>query len=464
MRHTEVFDFIYRQTGLKVDPHRRNDVIRIMEDMFQSTGVNSMTSLMMRLAQYAPTADIWEPLVDRITIGETYFFRNAYHFKALQSHVLPEIIAKKQQQGVRHLRIWSAGCSTGEEPYSIAMLLREIVPDIDTWSIQILATDINLNNLKIARTGHFRSNSFRGETRSDIQDRWFTKNGTGWILDPRVQRMVQFKPLNLVTDEYPSIGNQTAHMDMIICRNVTIYFDEATTRRVVDRFYEALNPEGWLIVGHSEPMISTYENYKVRNFENAILYQKASGTFNPWAAPPAVPARISFERVVEKPQVKPIQPKPVYTPSAPPKRVVKEVPVEEEEAPLWQQAKESADLAEWEKAVRLLEVAERETPMVPQVHYLRGLIFLQENALEDAFQAFRRAIYCDPSFVLAYYNLGELYVKRGNIKEARRQWEKSLSIVNKHKAQDYLPFGEDLTVEMFQELVGMRLADVGKGR
>jgi len=191
---------------------------------------------------------------------------------ALQTRVLPDIIERRRF--IRTMRIWSAGCSTGEEPYSIAMLLRDLLPDIDDWSITILATDINTQALNKARIGQYTDTAFREDRAKHMRSRFFFKRETRFEIAPEVHRMVTFKQLNLAEDDFPSYDTNTMLMDLILCRNVTIYFPNELTRKLAGKFYNALADSGWLLIGHSEHSLGTYNQYQIHNMPDAILYQR----------------------------------------------------------------------------------------------------------------------------------------------------------------------------------------------
>src|SRR5689334_6862341 len=160
-------------------------------------------------------------LVAAVATNETYFFRTAAHFAALKDYLLPELIEKKKAQGARTLRIWSAGCSTGEEPYSIAILLLEHFPELLSWDIQILANDIDVDALESAAEGVYRPWSFRGVSAALMTKYWRALDGDRLRIAERARSLVGFSALNLVTDAYPSSANGTRDVDIIFCRNVT---------------------------------------------------------------------------------------------------------------------------------------------------------------------------------------------------------------------------------------------------
>ena len=269
-----LYNLIASRTGLVLSSHQFSDISRILDELATSAGVTQPDDLLAFLLVQPETHPLWQRIVHTITVGETYFFRNKPQFDALRSHVLPGLIDARRQSGNKHLRLWSAGSATGEEPYSLAILLRELLPDIETWSISILATDINEEYLAQARRGIFRPRSFRSETPAGLREAWFTDELEGVRLKPAVRNMVIFKSLNLVSDVYPAMDNNTTYMDLILCRNVTIYFDRETTRQIAMRFQQALNPGGWLVVGHSEPQAELYQGFISRNFTDTVLYQK----------------------------------------------------------------------------------------------------------------------------------------------------------------------------------------------
>src|SRR3982751_5547444 len=260
---------VFQKTGLKVDKNRHTEMVKTLGDMLVAAKLSDFKALQQTLADCATDDPLWRQLIDRVTIGETYFFRDAAQCNVLQTSVLPELIAKRRATGFKHLSLWSAGGATGEEPYTLAIMLREMIPDIADWTFSILATDINLTSLETARRGVYRPHSFRQETRPDVQARWFRKQDNTFELDMSVRKMVEFVPLNLLSDGYPSFANRTMNLDLIICRNVTIYFEQPTTTRIMQRFHSCLNSQGWLVVGHAEPLVSAYEGFEPRNFSNA---------------------------------------------------------------------------------------------------------------------------------------------------------------------------------------------------
>ncbi len=212
-------------------------------------------------------------LVNALTINETYFFRDAGQFDALYTRVLPQIIERRRP--LRTMRIWSAGCASGEEPYSIAMILRDLLPDVDDWSITILGTDVNTEALDRARKATYSDWSFREERAKMLRPRFFRQQDKQYELIPEVRRMVTYSWLNLAEEKYPAYETNTTFIDLILCRNVSIYFSQPVINRMTEQFYDALVDGGWLVVGHSESSPITYRRFQAHTFPNAVIYQRS---------------------------------------------------------------------------------------------------------------------------------------------------------------------------------------------
>ena len=273
-------DLLHARCGLAYPESKRADLAHGLRLALASSQHDDLAALHADAAADGPS---WEIILAQLTIGETYFFRNTPQFAALRQHILPELIERRRT--THHLRIWSAGCATGEEPYSIAMILAELLPSDQFWQVSILATDINPQFLARARDGLYGSWSFR-ETPEATRARFFTPEQQRWRLHPAIRQMVTFARLNLAQPCFPAILNGTYAQDLILCRNVTIYFDEATTHQLIERFHSTLLPGGWLIVGHAEPQASANRQLELHNFPQTVAYRKRldAPIFSPLAA------------------------------------------------------------------------------------------------------------------------------------------------------------------------------------
>lgn len=400
-------------------------------------------------------------LVNAITISETHFFRDTAQFNALLTQVLPKLIERKRSS--RALRIWSAGCSSGEEPYSIAMLLREILPDVDNWSITILGTDINTASLDRARQAIYGSWAFREERANLMRNKYFRQNGNRYELLPEVRNMVVFNKLNLIESVYPSYDTNTMSMDLILCRNVTIYFSEAVTRWVVDRFYDALIDGGWLVVGHSEPSIDIYRRFRVRNFPDTVLYQRMPETgILRW------PLAMTMQSPpVYIPPPPALQAAPLPTPATPQLKAdtVPIIPVAQPEAKenIPEQARDLLEFGHSEDALKLLLKLVKDRPRDASVcvllgqayanlamwqdaefwcvraievdkltldaYYTLSLIFQHNGKLDKAIEAMKKVVYIDRNYVLGHYGLANLYRDSGLMPQAQKSLDNALRLL-----------------------------------
>ncbi len=204
-----------------------------------------------------------------ITTNETYFFREAYQLKAFSDEIIPELMKHKADRGNRSLRIWSAGCSTGEEPYTIAMLLSDI-PELEGWKIEIVGTDISKKVLQQAQRAVYGKQSFRATEEHDLK-RFFIQQDDSYKVISSIREMVTFSYLNLFDTPHLSLSGQ---FDLIFCRNVIIYFNVAARNRVIESFHSALYDGGFLLLGHSESLINITTSFTLRHFKNDMVYQK----------------------------------------------------------------------------------------------------------------------------------------------------------------------------------------------
>lgn len=456
-----IHNLVWERTGLTLAENRLPDALRGYH-LDAPYDFASVQEIVQKLRAAPLTDDIWQPVLKVATIGETYFYRNKSHMKALEEKVLPDLIQERRRAGQNHLRIWSAGCATGEEPYSVAMMLREMLPDVDNWFITIIGTDINLESLQTARQGVYKSRSFRSETRDSIQDRWFIEANGSYQLVPSIRSMVQFKPLNLIDDSYPSYETNTMNMDIILCRNVTIYFTREQTQIVARRFYEALNVDGWLIVGHSEPQAGVYDSFKTHMLDGATCYRKQAELMLPEKRVQPRPSPLPERAPIAKPKPKtaaakpprktPIKPAPAAQPAEP-----------EASGDMWHKARDAANHERWDEALETLAQMEAQNLLQPQVHYLRGLIWLQTDHTDAARESLRQAIYCDPGFALAHYTMGDYWLKQQKPSDALKHWKLAQRALSGMDAATPIAFENDLTVEALNDLLTYQIQQIEAG-
>ena len=215
-----------------------------------------------------------EEIMDLLTTNETYFFREKYQLSAFADEIIPEICGTKGSKELnRRIRVWSAGCSTGEEPYTIAMLLLEM-PCLKDWSIEIVGTDISQRVLQHARRGVYGPSAFRS-TDEYFKNAYFTQQDGGFRINDNVRKLVTISHLNLLdSTRMKMLGS----FDLIFCRNVIIYFDLPAKKKVVESFYQVLRESGYLLMGHSESLMNITTLFNLRHFKNDMVYQKPVGS------------------------------------------------------------------------------------------------------------------------------------------------------------------------------------------
>jgi chemotaxis protein methyltransferase CheR len=212
-------------------------------------------------------------IMDVLTTNETYFFREEFQLTAFASEVLPALMIVKEKRGDRTLRIWSAGCSTGEEPYTIAMLILE-TGLLSGWNVEVVGTDISHRVLQQARKGVYSPSSFRTTTEERLQ-RFFKEQDGLYRINDEVRELVAISHLNLLDENRMILLGK---MDVVFCRNVIIYFDQVAKKRVVDSFYRTLRDGGYLLLGHAESLLNTTTAFALKHLKNDMVYQKPPAT------------------------------------------------------------------------------------------------------------------------------------------------------------------------------------------
>lgn len=449
--------------------------------------VETIDGLVAYPSRSANAADL-ERFVASLTIGETHFFRNHPQVDALRSVILPEIIARRA--GNRAMRIWSAGCSTGEEAYSIAMTLDMLIPNRADWNITILGTDINRVALDTAREATYGEWSFRGVP-DQLRRRYFAKVGRRYRLDVDIASMVRFRPLNLVDDRYPSVESGTEAMDLILCRNVLIYFRPATIDAVVERLEAALAPSGWLIAGHAESPMPVFRRlFDVHELPMAVLYRKRVGRVarslvaeapNPWLpVEPEEPADARQLFVLPTPPAPPApsapQP-PIAVANASPPDVIagaagqfaqgdrdgalavlhQAADADPADArPLVAAARLLAGAVQYEAAEHVIRMALARDAVCAPAHYVHALILEGLGRVGEAYEALRRTAYLDPTYVLAYFSLASLLDTMGQSARARKSLDRVVELLDTADDEHVIDEHEGLTAGRLRELTAIR--------
>jgi len=261
---SEIRMLIEERTGICFDESRERFFSTRVREHLRAKSMNRGTDLLRAMRKSNLE---YEALLERLLTQETTFFRYPAVYEAFEKHVLPELHTKKFWKNPRTLRIWCAGCSTGEEPYSIAITIADSLSFADAWNVEILATDIGREALKHAERGVYSGRSIANVNEKQMADH-FTATPKGQQIRPRVRKMVSFAQINLASAVY------VGRMDVIFCMNVLIYFSEERRRAMVQRFYDTLEPGGYLFLGHSESISKMPVKFQAIVLNDCILYRK----------------------------------------------------------------------------------------------------------------------------------------------------------------------------------------------
>ena len=479
------------QTGLHFPSARWPDLQRGISSAAREFEFPDAGSCMHWLLSSPLTRPQIEILASHLTVGETYFFRHKQCFDLLRERILPELIRSRRGAGQR-LRIWSAGCCTGEEPYSVAVLLHQMLFDWKEWNIAILGTDINPHYLRRATEGVYKEWSFRA-TDLSIKERYFTRQGNHCFeILSGPKEMVTFSYLNLAQDTYPSLWNGTNAMDVILCRNVLMYFAPGQAKEVVRGLYRCLVDGGWLIVSPSETSHVLFSEFATVNLPGITLYRKESrGT------PDAVPSLLASPSFLfPAPEVEfsldgngtgaeTCPDSPVRAAPSPPLEEMSAPPASQQNPP--QEALRFYQQGRYAEAVEVLVVWLSQDPddtqammllarayanqgrlvqalewcngvitadkLNPGCHYLLATILQEQGRLPEAVASLKRALYLDQDFTLAHFALGNLRQRQGRSRESRRHFENALRALSRCSQEETVPESEGITAGRLTEII-----------
>lgn len=377
-----------------------------------------------------------EELAKPFTTGETYFFRDAGLHRLLRNEILPELLERGKP--ARVLRIWCAACASGEEAYSLAIVLDELLADQSQWSILILGTDINRHAIEKARRGVYSEWSFRGMS-PELRQRYFQRHKDGWGLDERIRSKVTFQTNDLVGDAFPDHTARLYDMDLILCRNAFIYMPANTVFHIVDKFAETLKEEGMLIVGHGELYAHHLGKLRARVFDEAIVYQRISAAFYPAGLQnqtdiPEIKAALHNARAAS------------VVPATQPAR-------QEASASKIQQAWQLANLGQREAAAKLCGEMTAQNPLDAEPYYLMALLAQERGDFAAAREMLKKVIYLDPSFIAAYLDLGDFYAREGEGARAEKMRSTARDLLRNQPGCDQVKYYGASTVNAVLQYV-----------
>jgi chemotaxis protein methyltransferase CheR len=483
----ELSKFVADHMGLYFPRERLSELGRGIGSAAAEFGFRDVESCIQWLLGAPLTKSQIEILASHLTIGETYFFRDNSIFELLKEQVVPEIVRRRLGKE-QTLRVWSAGCATGEEPYSVAILLNEIVPGLAAWQITVLASDINPSFLKRAAAGTYSEWSFRN-TPSWVKDRYFRRLQDGrYELLPQIKKRVTFSYLNLAEDTYPSLLNNTNGLDVIFCRNVLMYFLPERAQKAAHKFYHCLVEGGWLIVSPAEAS-HLFSQFAATRFPGAVLYRKVSNSLNSELQAPAFPSPTTVV-----PEISKLKPQADFDrqsnanggaishDNSEPETRTSEFP-----ADLYARSREDYDQGRYPEALQKLaqltgdgrpdgaamilvariyanqgKLAEAlewcEKAIVadkvnPACHYLLATIRHEQGRIDDAVVALKRSLYLDPDFVLPYFLLGNIRHQQGERRESTRHFRNALALLKSYREDEIVPDSEGMTAGRLSEII-----------
>ncbi len=400
------------------------------------------------------TQDQLDILAKHLTIGETYFFRDKNLFQTLRQNIFPELISRYREEE-KTIRVWSAGCCTGEEPYSIAILTDLMMPRQQECNIMILATDLNTRFLRKAQQGLYTQWSFR-ETPEWIIQKYFIRTDDKYFeISPDLKKMVRFSQLNLVDDIYPSAMNNTHLMDIIFCRNVLMYFESDQRAEIIGRFFRSLSEKGWLIFSPSETPGVRHPGLIPVQFSNVTVYRKEVRGTGSGVRGQESGVRYQVSEESSHPEPRTPDPAPLVPDPAP--RTLSEAEGSEAEGnpePDYKTISAMADMGKLEDAEKQCRAAlEREKKLDPGYHYLLAIIYQEQGRPKDSVKSLRHALYLNPDFVLAHFVMGNLMQQEGRSDDSEKHLRNALSLLLSMKSETVLPYSEGITAGRLMEVV-----------
>lgn len=442
-------DLLLAHTGLDFPPPRRADLsawlwraIQLLQDALRyhtsPEGPPSSYEALYKKLQAGDTLS-WEKVIDSVTVGETHFFRNAPQFDALRDYILPPLLSARREAHDLHLRMWSAGCATGEEPYSVAMLLKEMLVDLDSWQLMLLASDINQGMIAQAQEGIYRDWSFREDYAVYAQATYFTEINNRYFLDDRIRRMVQFEARSLL-DHCRRPTENTRKLDLIICRNVVLYFGDQVRRWVYQQFYEMLRPGGWLLVGHADPPPPNFAAFEIYNLRGTTVFRRPPET-RPAAR---MPVELPRPHLKTAPLPEPDPADETIGPDSTDARMSAELQ--------YRLGRWNADRQNWEEALYHCKRAIGLNPTFTEVYYTLGLVHQNLDDMDNAIEAMRRAIYLRRDWALPRFTLAGLYRDNGQLDQARRELRNVIALTNTSAPDTPIDGADGLTAARLREV------------
>lgn len=475
----QLSEVVDKQLGLYFPVERHKDLERAMGYAAQDLSFDGATECVQWLLYQAEAQVRHEILARYLTIGETYFFRDKKIFTGLNRELIPEILRNESNAKMRDISIWSAACSTGEEPYTIAISLSQMSTALKEWNVKILATDINADSIKTALAGRYSEWSFR-DVPTNIVKTYFDNLGGSYRLRPEIRKKVTFAETNLANDNFLPPGQGAGSMDIIFCRNVLIYFDRERRNAIVNRLTQCLKVGGFLVTSPSELGVVVEPNLKIKRLKCGVtVFQKIPSPVtkkiekqqdSPLAARVGSIPNRSLKRLVVRPMAVTsrvttlLQKDPtcrkylvLFEEGNYPKIV-------EELGPLVQNRQKCGDLTEaeamlllaetyanlgnYKEALKLgLEVVQKDK-INPSHYFFLATLYIELDRSDLAIGALNKSIFLDHHFVMAYFTLATI----SPAEKAQKHLRTVLSILSEKSSDEIIPFSDGMRVDHLMEI------------
>ncbi len=472
---------IERRFGLLFDETKRDLLAEVLARRIHDTRTEAAAYL--ALLDSAAARDELRALADRLTVAETYFFRYAEQFRALADTALPERL--QARAGARDLSILSAGCASGDEPYSIAILLHERIPDIERWNIRIHAVDVSPSAIRKAERAGYSEWSMR-EMPTELRLRYFTLEGGQYVLAPHVRRLVTFEERNLTVDD-PAFWRPNA-FDVVFCRNVVMYFSPEAARRVIARIAQALAPAGFLFLGHAETLRGLSNDYRLRHSHDTFYYQRREGASEPLlpepppSAPPILETNTDWMDAIQRAseRIADLATRSARPPASPAREpdlsVALDLVRQERFAEAIEQVPDDAAASADARLLRAALLTNAGRPKEAEevcrrllsgddlnagAHYLMALCREHERDVAGALDHDRKAIHLDAAFAMPHLHWGLIAKRTADVAIARRELAAAGSLLGREDASRILLFGGGFTRQALIDLCRSELAACG---
>ena len=477
----QVLQWIHHRTGIVIHHHQLNNLNQTLQQTLEQFKIPTHEILLKTLQSCSSTDPIMEFLISRITVGESYFFRDEKQIDFFRDVCIPSIIKIKQKHKIPFLRLWSAGCSDGQEAITLAILLREALPDLEQWGIHLMATDLNMDSLSRAKSGLYPEWSFRATSQS-MRTRYFIRQEQKWKIRDQLKKMVNYAYLNLIEDPFPSVFSQTQAMDLIVCRNVFIYFDLQTVTLVLKKMVDCLVPGGYLVLGASDVILENIPGCTTHLHDGLTFYRRDYDFDD---------KNSSSKHLVDyKPSLKSANYKPIpFTPShlkslkpipSPIQKTVfermillasqeswldlleafRDLPETWQQNPLMLQLKAKAlvNMGDSEQTIQLCQQSLAINSTDKHLYLIMGMASMELEQITDAESSFRRALFLDRNFMECHFQLGLLLLRSGRTIPGSKSIKNALHLANKHPSGWLVHNASGMTFGRFANVIQAELS------